>query len=120
MLLGIRLKALREEKGLTQEKLANMINVTKSTISYYENDERVPTVSNLCELVKVFNVSFDYLMGNDQFEIAEGSETENYGMYMAKEELEFIKEIRHYSDFHSEVIKHPKRCAERINKKLFK
>lgn len=119
MLLGVRLKALREEKGLTQSKLSSMINVTKSTISYYENDERVPTVSNLYELAKALNVSFDYLMGNDRYEIAEDSETENYGMYMAKEELEFIKEVRRYKKFHSEVIKDPQRCADRINRKLF-
>lgn len=119
MLLGVRLKALREERGLTQSKLASMINVTKSTISYYENDERVSTVSNLYELARVLNVSFDYLMGNDRYEIAEDSDVENYGMYMAREELEFIKEVRRYSNFHAEVIKDPQRCAERINKKLF-
>ncbi len=119
MLLAVRLKTLREEKGLTQSKLASMLNVTKSTISYYENGERIPTVSNLYELSKIFNVGFDYLIGNDQYVIAEDSEVQNYGMYMAKEELEFIKEIRRYSKFHSEVIKDPQRCAERINKKLF-
>lgn len=119
MLLGVRIKALRRENGLTQEALAKMINVTKSTISYYENDKRVPTVSNLYELAKALNVSFDYLVGNDEFEVADDSEVKNYGMYMAKEEVEFIKEIRRYSKFHSDVIKHPKRCAERINKKLF-
>lgn len=119
MLLGVRLKALREEKGLTQSELASMLNVTKSTISYYENGERIPTVSNLYELSKVFNVGLDYLMGNDQYIIAEDSEVENYGMYMAKEELKFIKEVRRYNKFHREVIKNPERCAERINKKLF-
>lgn len=119
MLLGIRIKSLREERNLTQEELAKMINVTKSTISYYENGKRVPTVSNLHDLARVFNVSFDYLMGNDQFEVAEDSEVNHYGMYMAKEELEFIKEVRRYTNFHDEVIKDPKRCAERIHKKLF-
>lgn len=119
MLLGVRLKNLRKQKDLTQDELAKMINVTKSTISYYKSGSRVPTVSNLYELARALNVSFDYLMGNDEFEVADDSEVKNYGMYMAKEEVEFIKEIRRYSKFHSDVIKHPKRCAERINKKLF-
>ena len=35
MLLGVRIKTLREENNLTQEELASKINVTKSTISYY-------------------------------------------------------------------------------------
>lgn len=119
MLLAVRIKALREERGLTQEELAKMINVTKSTISYYENGKRIPTGANLYDLARFFNVGFDYLMGNDQFQVAEDSEVNHYGMYMAKEELIFIQEIRRYSKFHDEVIHDPKRCAERIHKKLF-
>lgn len=119
MLLGVRIKALREEKGLTQNELAKMLNVTKSTISYYENNKRVPIVSNLHDLARVFNVSYDYLMGNDSFEIAEDSDTKKYGMYMANEEIEFIKEVRKNSKFHEKVIENPKRCVEFICKKLF-
>ena len=119
MLLGVRIKTLREENNLTQEELASKINVTKSTISYYENSKRVPTVSNLHDLARVFNVSYDYLMGNDSYEIAEDNNTREYGMYMANEEIEFIKEVRRYDKFHDKVIEDPKRCAELINKKLF-
>ncbi len=118
MLLGNRIKTLREARGLTQGALAKMINVTKSTISYYESGKRVPTVSNLHDLARALNVSFDYLMGNDFFEIAESSDSQ-YEMYMAKEEMEFIREIRRYPKFHEKVIDDPKRCVELINKKLF-
>ena len=117
MLLGIRIKSLRIEKGMTQEELANKTNVTKSTISYYENDKRTPTVANLHELADILNVSFDYLVGNDVYEVADTNDSE-YGMHMAKEELEFIKEIRRYSNLYERIIENPKRFVELINKKL--
>ena len=118
MLLGNRIKNLREARGLTQKELANKINVTKSTISYYENGKRTPTVNNLHDLARVLNVSLDCLMGNDFFEIAEASDS-HYGMYMATEEVEFINEIRRHPKLYEKVIEDPKRCVELINKKLF-
>ncbi len=116
MLLGTRIKSLRIEKGLTQDDLAEMINVTKSTISYYENSKRTPTVTNLHLLAEALNVSFDYLMGNDHYEVADSSD--NYSLHMANEEVEFIKEIRRYTKLYDKMIEDPKRFIELINKKL--
>ncbi len=44
MLLGKRIKSLRKEKGLTQQELGDLINVTKVSICCYENETRVPTL----------------------------------------------------------------------------
>lgn len=118
MLLGNRLKSLREENGLTQEELAKKLSVSKSAISYYENGKRIPTVDNFHKLASILNVSFDYLVGNDYFEIAD-DDVSSYGMYMAKEEIDFINEIRRYPRVHKKIIEDPKRCAELINKKFF-
>ena len=116
MLIGNRLRNLRKEKGLTQDELSKMLNVTKSTISYYENSKRTPTIANLHELANVFNVSFDYLIGNDKYQIADNNE--EYGIYMSKEEIYFIKEIRRYGKLYDKIIEDPKRFVELINKKL--
>ena len=118
MLLGNRIKNLREENGLTQEELAKKLSVSKSAISYYENGKRIPTVDNFHKLARILNVSFDYLVGNDYFEVAEEDDN-SYGMYMAREEMDFINEVRRHPRLHEKVIEDPKRCVELINKKLF-
>ena len=65
MLLGKRIKSLRKEKGLTQEELGKIINVTKVSICCYERESRVPTLETLIALAEVFGVDVDYLLGND-------------------------------------------------------
>lgn len=59
----LRLKALREQKGLNQEGLALRLNVSQSTISAYEIGERTPDLKTLIDIAKFFDVSIDYLVG---------------------------------------------------------
>lgn len=65
--LGTRLRALREEKGLTLEQVANSVGTTKVSIGRYEKDEREPKSEMLNLLADFFNVSVDYLLGRDTF-----------------------------------------------------
>ena len=58
-----RLKELREEKGYSLEKLANILHVSKSTLSRIENDKLEPRCSLLEDYAKVFNVTVDYILG---------------------------------------------------------
>jgi transcriptional regulator with XRE-family HTH domain len=58
-----RLKALRENPYISQQKLADEIGVTKSTIGLYENGDNVPDAKTLYKIAKFFNVSGDYLLG---------------------------------------------------------
>jgi transcriptional regulator with XRE-family HTH domain len=57
------LKSLRIEKGLGQVKLAELLGVSKSSISYWENGVQEPTMSALIKMAKFFGVSIDYLVG---------------------------------------------------------
>ncbi len=66
MLIKERLKTLRLQRGITQEELAKIINVTKTTISYYENGKRIPTLQNLIDLSNYFEVTTDYLIGRTE------------------------------------------------------
>ena len=61
--LSIKLKALRQQAGLTQKQLGERIGTTKATISYYELSERTPSPEMLIKLAGVFHVSTDYLLG---------------------------------------------------------
>lgn len=59
------LRKLRVEKGLKQEELADFLKIAKSTYSRYENDVRQPDNETLVKLANFFDVSVDYLLGND-------------------------------------------------------
>ncbi|MBE5731631.1 MAG: helix-turn-helix transcriptional regulator [Clostridiales bacterium] len=58
-----RLKELRVEKQVGQVELATAINVSKGTISLWENELREPKLSNLIALATFFNVTIDFLAG---------------------------------------------------------
>lgn len=60
---GVRLKELRRERGLTQGQVAKRIGVTASIISAYENELRQPSYEVLLKLVRLYDVSADYLLG---------------------------------------------------------
>lgn len=64
-MFGKNLKFLRERNGLTQEQLANRFNLMKSSISMYENNVRLPNAETIKDFANFFNVSIDYLMGNE-------------------------------------------------------
>ena len=116
MLLGKRIKSLRKEKGLTQEELGKIINVTKVSICCYERESRVPTLETLIALAEVFGVDVDYLLGNDVYAVAEDSD--KYGTDVAKEEIELVKEIRKHNNLYDKMISDPKRCVEWIDMKM--
>lgn len=59
-----RLKTLREERGFTQQHLAEVLNLTPSAVSHYENGTNEPTIETLIRMADILNVSVDYLVGN--------------------------------------------------------
>ena len=61
-LFARRLVKLRSEKGLTQQKVADALDVSKSTISLYETGDTVPDAKNIVRLCNIFGVSCDYLL----------------------------------------------------------
>lgn len=63
---GEQLRKAREEKGITQQTLAENVYVTRQTISRYENGERYPDIVTLKKLSSVLGVSTDYLLGDDE------------------------------------------------------
>lgn len=62
---GDRLKRLRTEKKITQSELGNIINVTKVSISGYENGNRSPDTDTLIKIADYFDVTTDYLLGRE-------------------------------------------------------
>lgn len=63
IILGIRLKELREEKGLTQKQLAEKLHLHSVTYLHYEKAQREPPLSVLADMAIFFGVTTDYLLG---------------------------------------------------------
>ena len=63
--LGKKIMTMRNEKNLSQEQLAEKLNVTRQTISNWENGKFYPDIDSLVNLSKFFNVSLDVLLSYD-------------------------------------------------------
>lgn len=59
-MLGKKIKAIRKTRGLSQQQLADLMDVTRSTISNWECDRRSPHLNELDQLANKLNVSLDY------------------------------------------------------------
>ncbi len=59
MTIGEKIKELRIEKGLSQQKLAKLIGVSQKAVDYWERNINEPKASYIISLVKIFNMSFD-------------------------------------------------------------
>lgn len=65
MTFGEKLKEIRKRFGFTQEELSELINVSRQAITKWERDEGLPDITNLQELSKLFGLTIDYLLSND-------------------------------------------------------
>lgn len=63
MSIGEQLAEIRKDKGYTQENLAEVLHITKSTLSNYENNRRTPDITFIKAFSKLMDVSVDYILG---------------------------------------------------------
>jgi len=61
--IGTRIKFLRARDGLTQRELAAKLHIGNSTLSQYENGDRVPSIDMQRKFAQHFGVSVDFLVG---------------------------------------------------------
>ncbi len=66
MKLKENIKFFRKSLGLTQDKLASLLNGKKSLISNYENGYSTPDIETLIKLADIFQISLDELVGRKQ------------------------------------------------------
>lgn len=64
--LGERLVVLRESRSLTQEEFAEALNVSRQSVSNWENDKVKLDVAKAAEICRLFNVSMDELFLNKE------------------------------------------------------
>ena len=66
--LGEKLKSLRKEKNISQEKLAQYLNVSFQAVSKWENSNTYPDISLLPEIARFFGITVDELLQVEQID----------------------------------------------------
>ena len=82
MTLGQRIQKGRKEAGLSQEELAEQLGVSRQAVSRWENDNGYPEMEKIIRLSQIYQVSLDYLVGNEQEKAKDISEK---GWYVSNE-----------------------------------
>ena len=63
MTTGQKIAALRRERGMTQDALAEALSVTRQAVSKWEADAALPETGKLVPLARLFGCTVDYLLG---------------------------------------------------------
>lgn len=101
-----RIKELRKSKKITQEKLAELLGVERSTIGKWESTSIIPSSEMLIEIAKFFNVTVDYLLGNNQPLTSRSAHRINvYGSVPAGIPLEAVEDIIDWEEIPSDWMK---------------
>lgn len=91
MKLEEKLVSLRKAKGLSQMKLAEMMNVSRQAISRWEVGTAVPSTDNLIYLGRLYNVPLEYLLHDDAPEpVPQGTSEAEAGRGTTRQVLMFI------------------------------
>ena len=62
-MIGKRLKLLREEMGLKQIDIAEMLGVSRTTYTQYETEKSEPDLATVAKLAEIYNTSVDFILG---------------------------------------------------------
>lgn len=72
--IGSNIKALRALCGMTQDALAQRINVNRATIANWEIGRTSPDHGVIRDMADIFNVTTDWLIGRAEYEVAAGED----------------------------------------------
>lgn len=75
MKCGNRIAELRKQRGIPQYALAEKINISRGSLSHYENNRRKPDYETIVQICRYFNVSIDYILGNAEKELPISTKT---------------------------------------------
>ena len=68
MTIGQRISKCRKDKNLSQEYIAELMEVSRQAVSKWENDLTEPDTANLIKLSKIFDVSVEYLANGEEIQ----------------------------------------------------
>lgn len=90
MTLGQKLKALLKDNTMTQEDLAERLEVSRQAVGKWVNDKGIPEVGKLVQISELFGVSMDYLLKEDYEEknVSKENNVSDSGYYVSQEMLD--------------------------------
>lgn len=96
MKLGQKIAELRKKSGLSQETLAEKMNVSRQAVSKWESNQSIPDIEKIVDLSELFGVTTDYLLknGTPSFELpgkTTEEETKNYPRLVIMKSLNIWK-----------------------------
>ena len=77
MIFSEKLKLIRKSKGLTQEELADKLDVSRQAVAKWESGQIYPDIGNLIQISNLFNVTVDYLVRDQECAVSCGPEMES-------------------------------------------
>ena len=89
MTFGQKLRILLKDNGMTQEDLAERLEVSRQAVGKWVNDKGIPEVGKIVQISDLFGVSMDYLLKEDRDEkdVVEEKVISNNGYYVSQEML---------------------------------
>ena len=84
MTFGEKIQKLRKEAGMSQEELSYQLEVSRQAISKWERDNGYPETEKIVRMSKLFNVSLDYLLNEEDTQKPE-VDPEESGLYVSRE-----------------------------------
>lgn len=105
---GKTLKTLRNNRNISATKLSEDLNIHRGSLSNWETGRRTPDSEMLLKIANYFNVSVDYLLGNDT------NNTDDTDLFNLKGDVRFLKKVKD-----SDMIKIPVLGAIRAGLPLY-
>lgn len=87
MTFGEKIQKLRKEAGLSQEELSYQLGVSRQAISKWERDSGYPETEKIVRMSKIFHVTLDYLLNEEEAKKPENNPDEK-GIYVSREMAE--------------------------------
>lgn len=117
MINGKRLKELRKGKSLSQTELGEILGVSKSSVCCYEAGTRNPSLETIIDLMHLFGVTADYLLGAENLIKVVENDKIQYKT-LTSEEIMFLEELKKNKFVYDILLDDPKRGAELIKNKI--
>lgn len=87
----LNLKKLREEKGISQKQLGDVVSVSQQSINKYENHNIEPDIATLIKMADYFQTSVDYIIGYSDIK-RKAEKVKSYDLNM--QEADFLEKYR--------------------------
>lgn len=106
-MLSEMIRKLRENSGLTQQQVADVLNIDRSTYAYYEIGKTSPSINTMRKLTKMFNVSYETLIDGDErsskfsdakYHYSTGNSQSEQIYSLSKQEMEILLYFRLMDD----------------------